>query len=435
MKLAVVGICFVSTAYAATGDGEEVVEEEAPIEDFPDRSTIPILSPEAIEVFYELDHVPAAIDVDQTNGKVYFSYHPAGRELENELFPTSVGCRIAVIDKKEALGVRDKRAIKIFPNDEVQATMGIVHSIRIDSKKRLLYALDHGDGAPESVREPRLHSIDLDDPTRIVHTYVFPHEDTNHFNHFGEMVLSRDGRHIWVADRGTKHTDPSIIVYDTNQGRSWRALDGHNSVKHKEHGIEINGVALDFPLKMGVDTMAEDETGEWLYFSSAFDQHVWRVRTASLAQPAKYSKWLGALEGEDEPERMFQKTTSDGMVVDEHGQIYMADVQNSAVSVIQTRQLNKFKRRMAFGNGAVGNVTTLVQDTELLRWPNSLAIGGTGNEQQKLYITCSVSHELHIQEQFKDAEHVESDGPFHIFSVRIWPHPRRLTPISLHAEL
>lgn len=49
-------------------------------------------------------------------------------------------------------------------------------------------------------------------------------------------------------------------------------------MKHKEHGIEINGVALDFPLKMGVDTMAEDETGEWLYFSSAFDQHVWRVR-------------------------------------------------------------------------------------------------------------------------------------------------------------
>ena len=52
MKLAVVGICFVSTAYAATGDGEEVVEEEAPIEDFPDRSTIPILSPEAIEASF-----------------------------------------------------------------------------------------------------------------------------------------------------------------------------------------------------------------------------------------------------------------------------------------------------------------------------------------------------------------------------------------------
>ena len=34
----------------------------------------------------------------------------------------------------------------------------------------------------------------MDDPTRIVHTYVFPHEDTNHFNHFGEMVLSRDGQ-------------------------------------------------------------------------------------------------------------------------------------------------------------------------------------------------------------------------------------------------
>ena len=118
----------------------------------------------------------------------------------------------------------------------------------------------------------------------------------------------------------------------------------------------------------------------------------------------------------------------------------MADFANSAVSVIQVKDLMKAKRRMAFANGALGNVTTLVQDTELLRWPNSLAISSKhetegSNTHQKLFITCSVSHEVHIQEKFKDAEHVESEGPFHILAVRLWPHPRRMTPIPLHAEL
>ena len=42
--------CLYGTAYAATGDPEETVEEDVPIVEFPDRSTIPVLSPEAIEV-------------------------------------------------------------------------------------------------------------------------------------------------------------------------------------------------------------------------------------------------------------------------------------------------------------------------------------------------------------------------------------------------
>ena len=40
----------IGTAYGATGDAEETIEEEAPLVEFPDRSTIPVLSPEGIDV-------------------------------------------------------------------------------------------------------------------------------------------------------------------------------------------------------------------------------------------------------------------------------------------------------------------------------------------------------------------------------------------------
>lgn len=44
----------IGTAYGATGDAEETIEEDAPLAEFPDRSTIPVLSPEGIDVSYSL---------------------------------------------------------------------------------------------------------------------------------------------------------------------------------------------------------------------------------------------------------------------------------------------------------------------------------------------------------------------------------------------
>jgi hypothetical protein len=186
-----------------------------------------------------------------------------------------------------------------------------------------------------------------------------------------------------------------------------------------------NGIPLGWPLLLPVHTVNCVQT------LKAYDQHLWRVRTKELAKPEVYSSWVGPLEGDVEPEKLWEKTVSDGMAVDKHGQIYFTDFEHSAVSVIQSKKLPKQMKRMMFANGQIGNVTTLIEDTELLRWPTSVHISGR-NKQQVLYITCSVSHEIDIKEKFENTAHVEADGPFHILTVRLWPHPRRMTPIDIY---
>jgi hypothetical protein len=381
---------------------------------------------------YELDHVPANIAVDQETSKVFFTFHPAAQHLPNELFPTSVGCRIAEIDKTKALGTTDPRAIRAFPSDEVQATMGNVHAIQVDTDKRLLWALDHGDGHVGSIREPRLFSVSLD-TGRIEETYVFPNEDSGHFSHFGEMALSNDGRHIWIADRGSRSGEPSIVVFDRNQYRSWRAFSGHHVTAHKEHTLRVNGMVIALDLKLGVDSLDEDPSGEWVYFASHTDPIVWKVATKRLKDPAHYQDWaLPDMEPHEHPIAAFNKTATESIIFDRHGQLFMADFEHSSIAVVETEPLPDFYEKKALAHGKIGQVTTVVQDHEYLRWPHSMAISETKHHEY-LYITCSVSHELDVKTEFQQSDHAEGQGPFHIMRLRIWPHPK-VNPSNLRQQ-
>ena len=60
-------------------------------------------------------------------------------------------------------------------------------------------------------------------------------------------------------------------------------LEGDSSVQAADGvAATVNGEPLDFPWKVGVDSIAISSDGKWLYYASIYDQHLYRVATDSL---------------------------------------------------------------------------------------------------------------------------------------------------------
>jgi sugar lactone lactonase YvrE len=113
---------------------------------------------------------------------------------------------------------------------------------------------------------------------------------------------------------------------------------------------------------------------------------LYRVRTRDLDDES-----LSAEELAERVEAYAPKTLSDGITVDDEGNVYLSDMEHSAVVLL---------------GGDERKLTTLVKD-ERLRWPDgfSFAPGGW------LYVTCSsLQHVL-----FLPHASVREHAPYQIF--------------------
>ena len=90
------------------------------------------------------------------------------------------------------------------------------------------------------------------------------------------------------------------------------------------------------------------------------------------------------------------KTLSDGLTMDERDDIYISDMEHSAI--------------LSLGPG--GKLTTLLKDSRL-RWPDGFSFGPDG----WLYVTCSsLQHVL-----FVSSDHMRAHAPYQIFRFKPGP--------------
>lgn len=312
-------------------------------EPFPDRSGEAVYSADKLETVADLPFPPGNIAVTPS-GKIFFTFHPEARPDYN----------LAELVDGEA------QPLRIESNTPLN--IETVLSLRVDQQNRLwlLDNADHGQGTP------KLLAIDID-TREVVHYHEFSSAIAGFGSHLNDFQVDAKGETIYIADASILGLDPAIIVYDIASQQARRVLDDHASVEPDKYLPYVEGEKMlifgVFAIRPGVDSIALDRRGEWLYFAPVTDEHMHRVRVSDLKNPQ-----LTADQLEQKVERFAEKTMSDGITMDDQGRIYISDLEHSAIVEM---------------NGQ-GEMRTLIKDKKL-RWPDGFSFGPNGD----LYVTAS----------------------------------------------
>jgi sugar lactone lactonase YvrE len=344
-------------------------------DDFPNR--LPpgeALYPEsALEVVAELSSPPGNIAVSR-EGRVFISVHP-------EAHPD-----LKVVELVQG-------QVRPFPNLAYQnggdlRAFNNVLGIRLDAQNRL-WTLDNG---THGLQPPRLLAFDIDSGA-LVEEYTFPKNIAGLGSHLNDLQISPDGHYVYIADASFFAKTPALVVYDTRQHSARRLLQKHPSVTAERYTPVVQARRMEvfglLAIRPGVDSIALDTQGEWLYYAPITNLNLYRIRTHDLQDEN-----LSAAALAQRVETYAPKTMSDGITTDQAGNVYLSDLEHSAIVRLRADR----------------TLETLVK-TPRLRWPDGFSFGPDG----WLYITCSsLQHVIG-----KPPSSVAQNAPYQVFRIKL----------------
>ena len=336
-------------------------------EPYPDLSTPPLLSEDALEEVMSYPEPIGNVAVNR-DGRIFFTVHPESRPQGNRLLEWVDGAAVP------------------YPSGTVQPHLfDTVLGLVID-RQDVLWTIDNGN---HGFGTPRLLAFDLA-TGNVVHDYKFHPEIAPSGSFLQDLQVSADGSTVFIADASVWRKNPAIVVYDVATRTARRLLEGHPAVNPQNFLVRnpirdmtfLNGLVS---LKTGVDGITIDYQNQWLYFGAINHDGLFRVRVKDLLDPM-----LPARQLDDEVERFSDKPLSDGLSSDQGGNVYITDVEHGSVFIVgQDRALK-----------------TLIRSAKI-RWADGLSFGPDG----WLYLADSAIPELVL----KSAEHIRSRGPYYIY--------------------
>ncbi|TCJ12505.1 hypothetical protein EPD60_14615 [Flaviaesturariibacter flavus] len=183
-----------------------------------------------------------------------------------------------------------------------------------------------------------------------------------------------------------------IVLVDLATGKMREVLKKHPSTQSDPnfkfiidgHELMKNGK----PVKFNSDGIALTPDGAWLYYKPLTDDKLYRISTEYLRDPKVSDTALGA-----KVEDLGHFTTTDGMIFDKAGNLYLGDLQNYRIVRVDKNL----------------KVSTLVQDPRLI-WPDSYSIA-----DGYLYISCS---QINKQPEYNNGQNKRT-GPYTVYRVRL----------------
>lgn len=280
------------------------------------------------------------------------------------------------------------------PRPDGRGLAGVI-GIRADADD-VVWILDLGDREhqPKLVgwndREERLHRV-----------IVLPQNVLRPSSFAQDFVVDRRRGRAYIADmtlnaEGTSDY-PAIVVVDLDTGFSRRVLEGHVSLLPGPNPLSIDGKTIslrtengrNIAYRYGLNPIAIDPLGRWVYFGAMSGKSVHRIPAETLANEtvagvmtSQVEYWCG-------------KPACDGFDVDALGNVYVTDVENSAI-----------------GRASPDGYTILAQDTDRLGWPDGVELDAEGHW---LYITANQLHRLPMLNGGVD----ESRPPFYVLRLRV----------------
>lgn len=191
----------------------------------------------------------------------------------------------------------------------------------------------------------------------------------------------------------TNSNEGGILVVNLETGGIRQLLQGHPSVQSDpSFKFIIEGRELmkeGKPAKMQSDGIALTPDGKMLYYKPLTDNKLYRIRTEFLQDEslddAAVSQWV---------EDLGAYNTTDGMTFDSEGNLWMGNLQNSALVKVD-RELK---------------ATTVLRDERLI-WPDSYSVSDDGY----LYVSCS---QIQKQPEYNEGQN-KRNSPYTIYRVKI----------------
>lgn len=340
----------------------------------PKPPSIALMPADSLEVVANLPTPPGNVAVSKT-GRVFITLHP---EAHPEL---------------KVVEIRDGKMVP-YPNMAFQKEgTGVpffrdVLSLRIDQQNRL-WTLDTGF---HGVHNVRLLAFDLATGA-VVHEYNFARNIAGIGSHFNDFQVSPDGNHIYIADASFFAKTPALVVYDVKMHAARRLLQSDPALISRPFVPVVQGRRMSIfglvDIRPGVDSIALDAAGEWLYFGAVSASKLYRIQTSVLNDTTLSSEQLAK-----RIEPYADKTMTDGITMDLDGNLYLTALEHSAILRLgKDRQLEK-----------------LVQ-SDRLRWPDGFSFGPDG----WLYVTCSSLHQVIGLSPSSIAEH----APYQVFRIKL----------------
>jgi len=190
---------------------------------------------------------------------------------------------------------------------------------------------------------PRVFVFDLI-TNSLVHIYVLSNGSYHDDSYINDLQIDKKYGKIYFTDSG----HPGLVVLDTKIGSSKRVLDAHSSTTAEVSFLTFKGVQR--KTRVNSDGIAYDAKNERLYFHalSGYSLYSIDVKTLINSNEAEIEKAV-KLEG--------KTPAPDGMILDQNGNLYMADLENNKI-VYRTSN---------------GRIVTLLEG-EQVRWADSFSI-------------------------------------------------------------
>ncbi|HJQ35505.1 MAG TPA: L-dopachrome tautomerase-related protein [Thermoanaerobaculia bacterium] len=324
---------------------------------FPDRTSAPLLGNDRVEIVATLPEPPGNIAVAD-DGRVFFTYHPEARP------------------EWKVLQLVDGKPVP-YPSLEWQKEFVTPLSVRIDKQGRL-WVLDLGF---HGMHRPRLIAFDLKTGARV-YQWRIPPAIAGFGSFVQDFQIDPAGRMIYLADLSILAKRPALIVFDTQTRECRRVLENHPSVKDGPYRIVARGTPMEFlgglyKMHPALDSIALDRNGEWLYYGAMSNDTLYRVRTDDLQHVEAFGR----------------KPQTDGIAIDDAGNVYMTEVEHGTVAVLRPDR----------------TLHTLVRD-ERFRWPDGLSLHGDW-----LYMTDSALAHVILRSRGTIRNH----APYFLYRVRI----------------
>lgn len=227
----------------------------------------------------------------------------------------------------------------------------------------IVWMLDMGgDG-----NSPKLVGWDTKTDT-LYKSIIFPDEVSRPNSFHQDVAIDTERNMAYVADmtRGDLLGDssPAILVIDIETEEVKRVLNGDKHFVPGTDPVVINGNTFSTklendevkPIFLGLNPITIDPANEWVYFGSINGNSLYRIPASALSDSTLTNEQLSAMI-----EPYGEKRSSDGISVDDVGNVYVTDIQNNAIGVSNT-----------------DGYQTLVRDDNLLLWPDGLAFGPDG---------------------------------------------------------
>lgn len=179
---------------------------------------------------------------------------------------------------------------------------------------------------------------------RLWRVIPLPPEVTTPFSEPNDFVVDLTRGKVYIADEGAggggDGSRAALIVVDIASGAAERRLEGFEGIMAEPQPLIIDGKRVErnepdgarTPLHVGVDGIAMDRAGTWLYLSPLNGHSLWRLPLAALADRALDDDALAA-----HLERYAAKPNSGGICMDDDDNVYLTVIETSAVGCISAR--------------------------------------------------------------------------------------------------